>query len=388
MIKRSELSILIYIILVASIVGCAPLVRKISDERVAKAYLQRGREHEHEGDLVEALRQYRLAMTVAVDCRNRVDRKLRSLAQKHYKAGLKFHNDGKYALAQQQFLIALRLWPDYPEAVERLTSRKRVKIKSYIVHTIEQGENLSQLAETYYGDSGKFHIIAKCNNLTDAARVHAGQEIKVPEIEGVEFLVGKGTLKREARETIDSGSQGREGHALKEREYEETLEAEHKEEEKESVDQVAIYRENGVDLFRKGEFQEAIVELDKVLNVYPEDSMALEYSFQSYFQQGVALFEKKDYLAAKDRFESCLLYKSDCDKCRMYIERSENLYNETHYQKGVEYFAEEQLVEAIEEWELVRVIDPNYKEVDHLINKAKKILKKVEELKKSQQERP
>jgi tetratricopeptide (TPR) repeat protein len=387
MIKRSELSILIYIILVASIVGCAPLVRKISDERVAKAYLQRGREHEHEGDLVEALRQYKLAMTVAVDCRNRVDTKLRSLAQKHYKAGLEFHNNGKYGLAHHQFLIALRLWPDYPEAVDRLTSRKRIKIKSYVVHTIEQGENLSQLAEMYYGDSGKFHIIAKCNNLTDAARVHAGQEIKVPEIEGMEFLVGKGALKGEARETVDSGSWAGEGHALKEQEYGETLEAEHKEEEKQSVDQVAIYREHGVDLFRKGEYQEAIVELDKVLNVYPEDSMALEYSFKSYFQQGVALFEKKDYLAAKDRFESCLLYKTDCDKCYMYIERSENLYNEIHYQKGVECFAREQLVEAIEEWELVRVIDPNYKEVDHLINKAKKILKKVEELKKSQQER-
>jgi tetratricopeptide (TPR) repeat protein len=396
MMRKGQL--LIYIFLIAFITGCALVVKKplekiveVPGERFVKAYLRKGREHEDKGDLVAASKQYKLAMIViprnkdAIEGYNRVEIKLRSSAQEHYKAGLKFHKQGKYGPAHHQFLIALRLWPDYPEVIERLASRKRIQIKGYIVHTIKKGENLSKLADMYYGDSHKFQIIAKYNNLTDATQVYAGQKIKVPEIEGMGFLVDK--KKTEELEIADSGLWDREEYVLEEQEYEETLEPEVKEEEEKPGDHVAIYRDHGIDLFRKREYQEAIAEFAKVLSVYPEDSMALEYAFKSYFQQGVALFEKKDYLAAKDRFESCLLYKSDCHRCRMYIKKSKNLYNEMHYKTGIQFFAREQLVEAIEEWELVRDIDSNYKRVDYLINKAEKILEKVEELKESQEER-
>jgi tetratricopeptide (TPR) repeat protein len=153
------------------------------------------------------------------------------------------------------------------------------------------------------------------------------------------------------------------------------------------VDQVAIYRDHGVDLFTRGEYEEAIAEFGKVLNIYPEDNVALEYSFKSHFQRGVSLFQEKDYLAAKDRFESCLLYRGDCDECHTYLKRTENLYNEIHYKRGIEYFAGEQLIEAIDEWELVRAVDPHYKRVDYLINKARRILRKIGELKQSQEEK-
>ena len=70
--------------------------------------------------------------------------------------------------------------------------------------------------------------------------------------------------------------------------------------------------------------------------------------------------------------------------CKLYIKKSEDLYKETHYKRGIRFFDRERLIEAIKEWELVRLIDPNYKKVNELIKKAGTLLKKIEELKESQ----
>jgi hypothetical protein len=95
-------------------------------------------------------------------------------------------------------------------------------------------------------------------------------------------------------------------------------------------------------------------------------------------------FREKDYLRAKNHFEASRRYKLECEKCDLYINRCEELYKETHYKNGIQYFDRERLSEAIREWELVRLIDPNYKKVNEFIDKAKKLLKKIEELKGTQ----
>jgi tetratricopeptide (TPR) repeat protein len=385
--------------LVASVIGCASMVinpqekiREAPEERFVKNYLQKGREYEDKGNLVEALKQYKLAMTVSprnqevTENHNRVEMELRRSAEQHYRLGLNFHKKGKYGHAHQQYLIALRLWPDYPEVVNMLTSRKRIQIKRYTVHTIKPGENLSKLAMMYYGDHHKFSIIAKYNNLTDATRINAGQKIKIPEIEGVDFLIGKEALKTDEPEVADSGFWYWKGYALSEQESRKEPELKTRQKKEEAAEYVAFYRDHGVDLFKEKKYQEAIVEFNKVLNLYSEDRVARQYSYEAHFQQGMNLFENKDYLAARDKFEVCLRYRNDCQECHGYIKRSENLYKEMHYKKGIQFFEKEQLLEAIEEWELVKVVDTKYKTVDYFITKAKTILKKMEEIKKSQRE--
>ena len=383
----------ISLIVVTSVISCAPMVKKppekiveLPEKRFGRNYFRKAREHEDKGDLVVALKHYKLAITVdpqnheALEGKKRLEISLRNLAEGHYEEGLKFHREGKYGLARHQFLIALRLWPDYPEVIKMLTSRKRIQIKRYIVHTIKAGESLSKVAKIYYGDFRKFPIIAKYNNLTDATRIKAGQKIKIPEIEGTDFLVGKKALKTDEIEVADSGFWNWEKYALKKQEPGKEPELKAKQKEEEPVDHVALYRDHGVDLFKEKKYEEAIVEFKKVLDVHSIDRVALEYSYKSHFHQGVALFEKKDYLAAKDQFETCLRYKTDCKKCHMYIKKGENFYKEMHYKKGIQLFHKELLIEAIQEWELVKIIDPNYKRVDYLVGKTKNILKKLEEL--------
>ncbi len=351
---------------------------EVVKEDLFKEYLQKGRDCEDKGDLVEALKQYKLAMTLnpaskeVIDCSNRVETALRRLAEKHYKAGLTLDKAGKYARSRQQFLIALRLWPDYPEAINMLTTRKRIQIKRYVVHTVRASESVSKLAKIYYGDPEKFSIIAKYNNFDDASRIAVGQKIKIPEIEGIDFLVGKEPIETESLsvDDLEIAEWDWEDYALEDR--------------PEPVDQVAIYRNHGVDLFRKGEYQMAIVEFNKVLNANPDDNIALAYSHKSHYQLAMDFYAKKDYLGARDQFKASLRYTKDCYKCNVYIRKSEDLYKERHYKKGMRFYNDEQLNKAIKEWELVRLMDSDYKKVNEFINKAKTLLKKIEELKKSQ----
>ena len=181
--------------------------------------------------------------------------------------------------------MALRLRPDYPEVVNMLTSRKRIKIKRYVVHTIKPGESLSKVAGMYYGDHQKFPIIAKYNNLTDATRVHEGQKIKVPEIEGLEFLVGRKSVETEETGVDYSGpwdweafSEGESG-------------VKGPQEEQEPDEQIVIYRDHGIDLYRKKQYQEALIALNLALNIEPDDKTTLEYAHKSHFESAKALFD-------------------------------------------------------------------------------------------------
>ena len=62
------------------------------------------------------------------------------------------------------------------------------QVRRYIVHTIQPDESLSTLAEKYYGDYRKFHLIADYNEMADPTRVTVGQDIKIPVIEGIPIM--------------------------------------------------------------------------------------------------------------------------------------------------------------------------------------------------------
>jgi tetratricopeptide (TPR) repeat protein len=363
--------------------GAPQTTTKLGEDSLVQAYLQRGQEYEKKGDLVEARKQYSLALTVnpksqpAVANADRLNSQLTKLAEEHYQAGLRYHKQGRYRAARREFLMTLALWPEHQEAVKRLSVGKRIQAKRYIVHTIGPGDSLSKLAKMYYGDYKKFPIIAKFNGLPDAVVVRVGQKIKVPEIEGVPFIV--------ADKDVGIEEMGEPAVDLLQEETKKQEEIEGEESMEEPVDVVAMYRNHGIGLFDKGKYQEAIAEFRKVLNVDSADAIAIDYLYKCHFQQAMVSFAKRDYLSAKRGFEESLRYKSDCNKCHEYMKKSEEEYKELHYARGLSHFRDEKLVEALEEWELVQAVDPHYKSVDQNIEKVKRLLETLEGIQKSQQ---
>jgi tetratricopeptide (TPR) repeat protein len=324
--------ILACLFLVAVFMGCAmaPVMEtpkealQSQEARFVRDSIARGKEFEAAGNLPEALRQYKIALTVrpndgtARDGRERVEKASRKGAEDHYKAGLRLQKEGKQAQAMRRYLTALRLWPDYPEALQQMALvRTPVPVEWQVVQ-----------------------------------KVPAEPDVKEPPQEAI--------VEEEAPAPPEEPPAQVEP----------------------AVDQVAVYREYGMELYWEGRYQEALSEFSKVLGVRPEDPVAKEYSYKSSFELAVEFFQKKEYLAAREQFLISLKHNSKCQHCHFYIRRSEELFKEMHYKQGIEYYGKEQLADAIVEWELVRGLDPNYKRVDYYIKKAKDLERKIDELRR------
>jgi len=440
--------------------GCATIKGTVDglfgpkDKELVQSYIQSGQEQENRGNLVQALKQYKLALTVdpqnkeAIEKSSRLEKKMHVLALKYYREGLKLHKKGKYKLARRKFLKTLELQPDHSGALRVLKPRKQIPTKRFVVHTIKPGESLSIVAKIYYGDYKKFPIIAEFNNMPDATQIKVGQKIKVPEIEGVPLLTKKQEIKTGEKyiiHTIKPGeslsivadiyygdykkfpviaefnnmseaTQVKVGQKIKVPEIEgalslakkQDIEAEDvkisdsidldreiKQEQveiikkdegrEERAEQVENYQNLGVELFKDKEYQAAIAEFNKVLNVNPDDKIALAYLSNTHFRYGIILFEKEDYLEAEKNFEASYRYNKNCQKCQDYSKKSQKTYKKIHYNRGLSYFGKQQLIEAIREWELVRAVDPNYNDVEKDIEKAKTLLERLKSIKKSMQ---
>ena len=136
-------------------------------------------------------------------------------------------------------------------------------------------------------------------------------------------------------------------------------------------------------MFDEKEYHDALIEFNKVLGADPNDKVAREFAYKTRFEIAMELFNKTEYLPAREEFKACLTYKKDCEKCHLYIAKCETLYKEKHYRKGMQFFELEEPEKAIKEWQKVEDMDPEYKRVKSLIPKAQKIVKKIEELKGS-----
>jgi tetratricopeptide (TPR) repeat protein len=184
------------------IAGCAGTeVKKeapVADKaKMIAGYLATAQQQESKGELVEALENYKLALTVdpenptAQAKRAEIEKKLSGLADENYKAGLELQRMGRYAQARQRFLTAVRYKPDFPEAVEMLKAERldSQRVRLHFLYVIKPGEQLSHVAERYYRDYQKHYLIGAYNEVDDATKIAAGQTIKIPVIEGLTCFV-------------------------------------------------------------------------------------------------------------------------------------------------------------------------------------------------------
>ena len=354
--------------------GCAALKkgRKAEESpevRLEKILLERAQEYERKNQPHRALQSYEAALAVLVAKKERLEDSLRKNAEKHYRRGLELQDQGKYGKARHEFLTALRLWPDFPEVVELLKPFQPKPHTRYVVHRVEEGEFLATIAQKYYNDKSKFGIIARFNDLEDAAKLKAGMQLKIPEIEGVRFSQAAGA------QTVMSIYDDEEGEKI--------TAAAITREQAMDYDQAAIYQEQGVSLLEEGQYLAALHEFQKVLNTDPTRKQVREYMAWAHYRQGEVLFNHAEYLEARTQFQKALSFDKDWTACKEYVKRSEDAYKEVHYLKGIQYFEEEKLREAIAEWQGGDDMDPDHKQVQNYLLRAQKLLEKVQELKES-----
>ena len=371
------------VILTLSLGGCAALRKKPEakeppEVRLEMVLLERALEYERKGQPQKALQFYEAAQAVIVAKKDGLEDSLRKDAEKHYQRGLDYHEQGKYANARREFLVALRLRPDFPEVVKLLKPLPPPPFGRYVVHEVKQGEYLAGIAEKYYGDQSKFEIIARINDLEDATKLYTGMKLIIPETKGVVFSdleekqASETPLQEETTYAVDpeGGEKSGEDPSMAS-------------EEEMDYDPVAIYQEQGVTLLEEGQYLAALHEFQKVLNTDPSRKRVQEYMAWAHYRQGEVFFNRAEYLKARDHFYEALSYDAEWTACKEYIRRAEDAYKEVHYLKGIEHFEKERLKEAIEQWQLVSKVDPNYKQVQNYLLRAQKLFEKVQELKEA-----
>ncbi len=441
-------------LLIILLAACGSMGRK-SPEALAKDYTAKAQQFEKQGDLVEALKHYKLVLTVDPDNQlaqqkiAALEPQMLKLADKHYKEGLKFYNRGQYAAARKEFLTTLRYNPEHTRAKTRLagTSKDMAQVKQYIVHTIQPEESLSTLAEKYYGDYRKFHLIADYNEMSDPTRVKVGQDIKIPVIEGLPIMADPGqiqteegvsdeelpgeiiTVKRYVLHTVapdeslsklameyygdyskfpviaqfnnlDDGASVRVGQELKIPEIEGVpFQVEGKQVETRSVetakveppvetpvaepkapevgtpsispeDQLMNYRELGIELYENKEYAAAIAEFDKVLNVNPADQTTRDYMSLAYREKGRQSLEQKAYAQAEKEFETALIYDQSCSDCQDYIAQIQKKNRDSLRDDAIALYNKKKYKQAIAKFEAIAKYEPSDKQVNEYLEKS------------------
>ncbi|MBW1980604.1 MAG: tetratricopeptide repeat protein [Deltaproteobacteria bacterium] len=375
-----------------------PLQRKRTAEaRLQQVLLERALQYEQQGEPVKALQTYDAALAVLQANKAELQASLRQRAEEHYLKGRALWEQGKYQQGRHELLLALRLRPDYPEVLALLQPKERFRSWRYVIHRVKEGEYLTAIAKRYYGDQTKFDIIARFNNLEDATTIHAGMKLKIPVIEGVKFLPEKTASSRTAAKRSGgklslqkSASSGAKERALSEAAVRQRLPmqtaalaaTESEAAAGEIYDPVNSYEEHGISLFEDGRYLAALVEFQKVLNSYPERKKSRQYMGRAHYRLGLALLEKGDYLEARSHFKRALTFDQQCTLCRRYLQKCEATYKSIHYRKGIQYFEAEDLEKAIHEWQLVKQLDPHYKQVQSYLNRAATLLEKIRKLKR------
>jgi tetratricopeptide (TPR) repeat protein len=302
-------------------------------------YLSNAQKAEARGDKIEALKQYKLVLTVnpdhqlANDKSIRIIQDLKILAENHYQEGLRYFQNGQYNAARNEFLCALRYDPEHDRSKKILMNQENLMhIDSYVLHTIQPNEKLSSLAQIYYGDYRMVQPIIFYNKLEDSTDVKVGQHIKVPVIEGIPIIVDTSKIHTDPSEILITNE---------------------------------------------------IIELQEALDINPNDAIAKRNISLAYFHKGYEFFQTEEYSRAVKAFKKSLAYDNTCKECEHYIKLSEENFKEFHYNKGIVFFNQERLIDAIEEWKLVYNLDPNFKDVLINIEKAQLLMSRLEKIKMS-----
>ena len=308
--------------------------------------------------------------------------------------------------------------------------------KSNIIHTVEPGETLSQIAVHYYGSCKDelLHLLKSINEIHETDSLQAGRQLilPLPAVDGGIPPVltttsatcangspksgqstdspGKDATAVDKRSGMARGN-GEEAPdpfndqmakglvALKKRDYRTAHRAfsaaaeGHRKDSRcskylKEIEAIANHHfENGLSFYRKRNYVGAIAEIEKAC-IPPLEVQTTEYLFKSHFEIAMKKFlryrrtgNKRDFDQAQNSLNRARAYQASCTGCNDY----EEIFKKTHYNNGIKYFTGdngEGMDKAVEEWEKVRFIDPGYKDVTENIDQAQFLLKKLRNLKK------
>jgi len=225
-------------------------------------YLKKAAELEQKGELQPALLAWHVASLLypedksVSDAIKRLEQNISGAAQANYRKGVQLYDRGDEDGARRAFLTALRLQPGHKTAmyyIKVLMNRNGQK-----VYKVKPGDSLIKIARTTYNDSTKAYLIAYFNGLNPERTLYVDETLLLPQLTVSQVVPRRDVdaLVKRANEALDR-KQYQKVHSLSE----------------------------------------------KIESLIPGNSQAIQLNDAAYYGEGKALMEKKDYLAALERFK-------------------------------------------------------------------------------------
>jgi len=336
------------------------------------SYNERAQTLETDGRLREALEARKIALTVdpdnaaARDGQRALQAKIDGLISQRLAEGRAAQARGAQVVARRSFLGVLALDPENRAAFEAL--REQTPDVEGLPHIVRAGDTLAGLAQQYYGNRALGEVIAEANRLAPNARLAAGTQLKIPEVPGV-ALIRPGARKDPPRAPLPGPGAPPAAPA--------TPASVQREEPAEVNPLLAEARES----LERRDYATALGDADRLLASMPSNAEAQGLKRSALYGLGKTQYDRKQYKDSYATLGQLVKLAPNHEDAAKLLRQSRSRLIDDHFGRGIRYYREEKLPEAIAEWKAVLEIDPQHIAARKNLEQSERLLKNLEERK-------
>ncbi len=285
-----------------------------------------------------------------------------ALADQHFKKGLIQYKNDSIPAARREFALALYYDPEHAEAMTYL--KTKLTEEDEILYEVKPGETLGEIAKKTYNDPQKDFLIAEVNHLGKDPKLTPKMVLRLPILDIAPPGTGETKVSREMvmdpKELLAEPKDSKV--PVEPQEYKETRTMMAKAELQ----------------FKAKKFSETAVIADDILSSDPSNKRARELKNASHYQMGKTLSAQKKYEQAIDQLSR--VESGFRDTPELILSAKKQLA-EVHYVKGIKYYTEEKLEQAVQDWEETLKLNPQHPKAKGDMDNALKLLQKLKEIK-------
>ncbi|NOZ57047.1 MAG: tetratricopeptide repeat protein, partial [Calditrichaeota bacterium] len=314
---------------------------------------------------------------------------LHGFAEDHFLRGLGFYRQRNLTRAYEEFAQAVNLDPDYEEAknyLDKISAEKKT-LEKKIDRLLQEGEELAKRGNAVQA-SIKFRKVLEVDNGNRLARKKL-IELQ-PKVDAY--------IARKMREGKEAFARGRLKQARAAFRQVMAIVPTHKEASKydekvrrEMVRRAENHYQEGMRYFQEGNYDRALQEFERALVYVPTHAGAKRMRKQTFNMIGLRELLRKaeesyaqgDYVRAMAMFTQVLENNPDNPTALEYVEKCQQRLNElaeTHFNRGISFYAAEDYLSAIEEMDKTLEINPNHRGAKEYKRRAEMRLKALESL--------
>ncbi|MFH2065506.1 MAG: hypothetical protein ABIK15_09945 [Pseudomonadota bacterium] len=271
-------------------------------------------------------------------------------ADHHFKKGVTAYNHHDLTGAKKEFLTVLRYFPEHKAALNYL--KNRIHPENHILYPVQKGDTPEAIAQTVYKNKDLAFLIEYCIALEKQEADTQPSLLHLPILE-------KKWIRHTPRKTAA---------AIMKPESESKI-----------IDRQRRMRAK--QLFKQGDYQQVISLTEDMIKKNPDDPEVMKLFNYSCYYEGKTLIRKKQLIPARDILNRITMDLTDIDQLRSELRMEMQNQSEFHYRSGVTHFINEDLRQAIIEWEKTLALTPENQKAEKAIENAKNLLHKLEGVK-------